>query len=341
MASRMKDIARDLGVSVITVSKVLRNHPDISKETREKVLKRMKELNYQPNYAARALVTGRTFCVGLIVPDLVHPFFAEVAKGLGSALRERGYALLIASSEENSELERQEIAQMLARRVDALVIASTHGSPEHFRQIEAQGVPFVLVDRRFDGLPAHFVGIDDEQAGVLATEHLIEVGCRRIAHIRGPELSTAVGRLFGYKRALERHGIEAPPEYIVTEQTADDAGDASGRQAMERLLGLDPRPDGVFCFNDPAAMGAMMAILDAGLKIPDDIALVGCGNVVYSPFLRVPLSSIDQRSGEIGVRAGQLALRLIESESPPPPEVILTAPKLVARASTARSARLP
>lgn len=333
----MKDIARDLGVSVVTVSKVLRNHPDISPETRERVLKRMKELNYQPNYAARALVTGRTFCVGLIVPDLVHPFFAEVAKGLGRALRQRGYALLIASSEENPELECQEIGHMLARNVEALVVASTHGSPEHFRQIAERGVPLVLVDRRLDGLQAHFVGIDDEQAGALATEHLIEVGCRRIAHIRGPALSTALGRLAGYRRALDRHGIKVPSEYVVTEETADDAGDVSGRQAMERLLKLNPRPDGVFCYNDPAAMGAMMAILDAGLRIPDDIAVIGCGNVVYAPFLTVPLSSIDQGSGEIGIRAGELALRLVESpELSLPPQAILTAPKLVARASTER-----
>lgn len=158
MAVRLKDIARDLGVSVVTVSKVLRNHSDISDETRDRVLKRMKELNYRPNLAARALVTGRSFSVGLVVPDLVHPFFAEVAKGLSKILRKKGYSLLIASSEEDPELEQQELDMMLARRVDALVVASAQWTVESFRRIEEQKTPYVLIDRQFAGLAANFVG---------------------------------------------------------------------------------------------------------------------------------------------------------------------------------------
>jgi LacI family transcriptional regulator len=339
MAVRMKDIARDVGVSVITVSKVLRNHPDIGERTRERVLKRMKELNYQPNLAARALVTGRTYAIGLVVPDLVHPFFSELAKGLAGVLRENGYGLLISSSEEKPELERQEIDQMLARRVDALVIASAQWTVESFRQIEEHRTPYVLIDRQFVGLPANFVGIDDERAGVLATEHLVSVGCRRIAHIRGPEVSTAMGRLSGYQRALLRHRLDVPAGYVVKGETGDDAGDVSGHEAMVRLLQLDPRPDGVFCYNDPAAMGAMQAILGAGLRIPADIAVVGCGNVLYASFLRVPLSSIDQHSAEIGTRSGRLALSLIETKLQPKPVSILLEPRLVARASSARQER--
>jgi len=169
----MKDIAQDLGVSVITVSKVLRNHPDISEATRDRVLRRMKELNYRPNLAARALVTGKSYSIGLVVPDLVHPFFAELGKGISRVLRERGYGLMISSSEENAGLEQQEIDQMLARGVDALIVASTQLTVESFRQIEERRVPYVLLDGQFTGLPANFVGIDDERAGLLATEHLI------------------------------------------------------------------------------------------------------------------------------------------------------------------------
>ena len=224
----MKDIARDLGVSVVTISKVLRNHTDISDETRQRVLNRMRELNYQPNYAARALVTGRTMSIGLIVPDLVHPFFAELAKGLAACLRARQYGLLIASSEENAETERQEIEHMLARRVDALIIASAQWTVETFRHIEERKTPYVLIDRQFVGLPANFVGVDDETVGTLATEHLISVGCQRIAHIRGPELSTSIGRCTGYKRALDRHGMLFMPEHVVIEETVDEAADVSG-----------------------------------------------------------------------------------------------------------------
>ncbi len=336
MASRMKDIARDLSVSVITVSKVLRNHPDISEATRDRVLRRMKELNYRPNLAARSLVTGKSYSIGLIVPDLVHPFFAELAKGISRILRERGYGLMISSSEESVSLEQQEIDQMLARGVDALIIASTQLTVESFRQIEERRVTYVLLDRQFTGLPANFVGIDDERAGVLATEHLISVGCRRIAHIRGPDVSTSIGRLSGYQRALRRHSLDLPSEYVVREESGDESGDTSGYEAMKKLLAADPRPDGVFCYNDPTALGAMRGIVEAGLRIPHDIALIGCGNVNYAPLLTVPLSSIDQDNFTMGTRAGELALSLLASRSKSKPQTILMEPKVVARASSAR-----
>jgi len=337
MAVRMKDIAQELGVSVVTVSKVLRNHSDIGEETRQRVLKKMKDLNYQPNFAARALVTGRTYTVGLVVPDLVHPFFAEVAKGLSSTLRKRGYGLILASSEEDPDLEAQEIGQLLARRLDAIVIASAQETVESFRRIEEQKTPYVLVDRTFAGLKANFVGVDDESVGELATEHLVAVGCRRIAHIRGPQVSTAAGRLEGYRRALARHNLGTMPEYVPTATAGDDNSEARGREAMRQLLKLDPLPDGVFCYNDPTAMGAMNAILDAGLRIPEDIAIIGCGNVHYDPSLRVPLSSIDQQSAAIGERAARLALSLIESKGGGRPKSIILEPKLMARASTGRT----
>lgn len=337
----MKDIARDLGVSVVTVSKVLRNHPDIGPETRARVLKRMKELNYRPNLAARALVTGRTCMIGLIVPDLVHPFFAEVAKGLSKVLRKKGYGLVISSAEEDPELERQEIDQLLARRVDALIVASAQWTVESFRHIEEMKTPYVLIDRRFAGLAASFVGVDDEQVGVLATEHLIEVGCRRIAHIRGRELSTALGRLQGYRRALGRRGLPVVSGYIVAGKSGDDDADTSGYKAMRQLIQLDPRPDGVFCYNDPMAMGALKAILEAGLRVPEDIAVVGCGNVRYAELLRVPLTSVDQDSARIGERAAKLALSLIESKGTKRPQTILLPPTLAVRDSTRKSVAVP
>jgi LacI family transcriptional regulator len=140
MPARLKDIAHDLDLSVVTISKVLRGHPDISQETRDRVLKRMKELNYRPNLAARALVTGRSNIAGLVVPDLVHPFFGQVAKGLSNGLRVQGYSLVLSSSEDDPELERQEIEQLLARRVDVLIVASTQATMETFRRLEEQKV---------------------------------------------------------------------------------------------------------------------------------------------------------------------------------------------------------
>jgi len=332
----MKDIARDLGVSAVTVCKVLRNHSDISPETRERVLKRMKELNYRPNLAARALVTGRTNMMGLVVPDLVHPFFAEIAKGISKVLRKKNYCLVMSSSEEDPELEREEIDNLLARRVDGLILASTQWTVESFRRIEEQQTPYVLIDRKFAGLSANFVGIDDEEIGYIATQHLIEQGCRRIAHIRGPETSTAIGRVEGYRRALREHDLSISRDYVVLGRSIDDSGDVSGRESMEQLLKLDPKPDAVFCYNDPTAMGAMKAILDAGIRVPDEIAVVGCGNVNYAELLRVPLTSIDQESASIGERAAKLALKLVRTDIAVRPKTILTKPTLIVRASSLR-----
>lgn len=332
----MKDIARDLGVSVVTVSKVLRNHSDIGAKTRERVLKRIQELNYRPNLAARALVTGRTCMVGLIVPDLIHPFFAQVAKSLSSALRKRGYGLVISSSEEDPQLEREEIDQLLARGVDALIVASTQAAVESFRRLEEVRTPYVLIDRRFTDLAANFVGVDDEEAGRLATGHLIDQGCRLVAHIRGPEVSTALGRLEGYRQTLARRGLNVPERYIVPGQTIDNAADVSGYNAMRKLLALQPRPDGVFCYNDPLAAGALQAILEAGLRIPGDIAVAGCGNVRFSDHLRVPLTTVDQDSAAIGDHAAKLALSLVEAEAPVRPKTVLLTPRLAPRDSSRR-----
>ena len=334
----MKDIARELGVSVVTVSKVLRNHEDISDETRQRVLKRVKELNYQPNPVARALVTGKSYTAGLIVPDLVHPFFAEVATGLSNALRRKSYSLLISSSQGDPELERQEIKRLLSRRLDALVIASTQWTVESFRRIEEQKVPYILIDRAFLGMPANFVGVDDLKVGRVATEHLIQVGCGRIAHIRGAAVSTAIGRLEGYNQALSKHEMTPLQGYVITGRSADADSWSSGYEAMKKLLALNPPPDGVFCYNDPIAIGAIDAILDGGLRVPEDIAVVGCGNLHFDRSLRVPLTSIDQQSVAIGERAGKLVLSIVESKTPPHPRSVMLEPNLVVRQSTRRSA---
>ena len=333
----MKDIARDLGVSVVTVSKVLRNHSDIGEQTRKRILQRMKEVNYQPNPAARTLVSGRTNLVGLIVPDLIYPFFAQVAKGISAKLRAQEYSLIISSSEDDPNMERREIDQMLARRVDALILASVQSSAESLNKMQDQGIPCVLLDRKLPGVSANFVGIDDVNAGMMATNHLIEIGCRTIAHIGGSDVSTALDRQSGYSFALAQRGLGLPPEYIVKYGHGDDAGDATGYNSMKQLLQLKPRPDGVFCNNDPIAMGALRAILDAGLQIPKDIAVVGCGNVHYDDLLKVPLTSIDQDSKGLGTSAAKLALSIIKQKSKSTPRSVLLEPKLVVRASSQRT----
>jgi LacI family transcriptional regulator len=330
MRVRMKDIARDLNVSVVTVSKVLRNHSDISAATRERVLQRMKELNYRPNLAARTLVTGRTFMIGLVVPDLVHPFFAEIARTLSHKIREKGYSLVIASSEGDPELERQEIDVLMARQIDALVLASTQTSIEGVER----RIPFVLIDRKVAGANANFVGVNDEMVGYLATKHLIQNGYQRIAHIRGPELSPGILRYEGYCKALAEAGRPVVPEHVVKGEGGDADDEGGGFRAMQKLLAADPRPDAVFGFNDPSAIGALKALHAAGVQVPREMAMIGAGNFRHADLLRVPLSTVDQCNTAIGEQAAKLLLKLIDAKSQAEPKSILLEPSLVIREST-------
>ena len=237
----MKDIAQELGLSQVTISKVLRNHPDIAEETRERVLKRVKELDYQPNTLARSLVTGRSYLVGLIVPDLLHPFFAEVAKALSTIVGKRGYSVIITSSEEDPKLEVKEIQQLMARRLDALVVASAGSEIDAFERMNRLEHPYVLIDRDFPGLSANYVGIDDESAGRIATEHLIDQGCKTIAHIRGRENSTGVRRFEGYRQALQRRGLRYSDALVVARSTVDIDSTLHGAEAMQLLLKQKPK----------------------------------------------------------------------------------------------------
>lgn len=334
MPVTLGDIAKDLQVSVVTVSKILRNQGQFSKATRDRVLRRARELNYQANWIARSLATRRTYTLGLLLPDFTHPFFGEIAKSISAIARPKGYHVIISYFEEDPEIERQEAESLLARQVDGLIVATAQvpGDREIFERVKQRKVPLVLIDRPVAGLQNSFVGVDNETIGRVATRHLVDQGCRRIAHLRGPEIDSARARLAGYSQVVSEAGCESLPQAIVP------AGyeDASGHAAMKRLLRKRPIPDGVFCYNDPVAIGAMRAIAEAGLSVPHDIAVVGAGNIHYSDILAVPLTTVDQGTREIGRRAAELLLRQIESDAALKPRKVLIAPRLVVRASSQR-----
>jgi LacI family transcriptional regulator len=336
MAIRLKDIADDLGVSVVTVSKVLRGKSDIGEETRRRVLDRMKEVNYRPNMLARGLASGRTHTVGLIVPDLVHPFFAEFAKSLATVLRAKEYALILASSEESAEIEEQEIRTLALRGVDVLLLASCRYGLRRASQVCDANIPCLLIDRNLYKTKMPFVGSDDVRAGELATEHLAAIGRRRIAHIGGQGTSPSIDRERGFTNVLVERKLKVLSAYIVRNERIEESGDAIGFQAMRQLLKLRSKPDAVFCYNDLTAIGAIEAVLQAGLRVPEDVAVIGCGNFRYAAYLRVPLSSIDQGTAELGRLAGEMALQLGHR-----PNSVLTStllqPTLVVRESTQRT----
>ena len=333
MAIRLKDIARDLNVSVITVSKALRGTKDISEATRERVLKRMKELDYRPNLTARSLATGHSFIIGLIVPGLLNPFFTELAQSLGGALRKQSYGLILASSEDNPEVEQSEIRMMLARGVDALLIASCQSTLEGFYNVQDLSTPFVLLDRPFPHLRANFVGTDDYAGGKIATEHLIEIGRKRLAYIGSPDLGPAADRFRGFRMALRGHDLELREDLVLSGPDAGESSDNAGYEMMRALLKRKSKPNGVFCHNDIIAIGAMKATLDSGLSIPQDIAFVGFDNVKYSKYLQIPLTSVDQSTEKLGIASAQLALELVAKRVERPRNILL-APTLVIREST-------
>lgn len=341
MAVTMLDIARDLKVSVVTVSKALRNQGRISAATRKRVLRRAKELHYQMNWVARSLVTRRTYTIGLLLPELAHPFFAEIARAIAHTVRPHGYHVIISYFEEDPELEVSEADSLLTRQVDGLIIASAQRVHclDLFRRIQGRKVPFILIDRPIAGLRASFVGVDNQAIGRLATEHLIARGCRCIGHLRGPDMGIATERFEGYRRALAKHSLPVYPRYVV----AGGREVGTSYEGMRQLLRVRPVPDGVFCYNDTVAIGAIKAIREAGLKVPNDICVVGAGNFHYSDLLVVPLTTIDQGTCQMGVRAAELLIEQIASKREriaskrsPQPKKILLPPKLVERESTRR-----
>jgi len=339
LAVRLKDIAQSLNVSIVTVSKVLNGDGNISEKTRKKVLDCAHQLGYRTNLTAKSLVTGRSRTIGLIVPDLFHGFFSEVAAHMSDELRTNNYGLLIASSREDSGLERSEVNQMLARKVDALVIATCRQSSKTLEAAAAE-TPLILLDRQIDqAFPSMYVGTNNLMAGRIATQHLLDQGRKRVAHIGGPSSSPSDERERAYKQVLEENGISLPKGFVVKRTNNEESSLVTGAQAMRSLLALRPRPDAVFCYNDPTAIGAMAAILAAGLSIPDDISIVGCGNIQHAPYTRVPLTSVDQNTVLLGHSAARLAMANIErgARVTTDPQEVIIDPLLVVRQSTAKA----
>ena len=338
MAARMKDIAKALGLSIVTVSKVLnKKDANISEATRQRVWECARRLDYRTNLAAKGLVTGQSKMIGLIVPELFHGFFGEVAAGMSDALAKEGYGLIISSSRDDQHLENQEIKQMRSRSVDALVVASCSSEASELAAANRE-VPVILLDRRVGERGAFWlVGTDDLLAGELATQHLVDIGRKRIAFIGAASFSPTIDRRDGYRAVMERCGLKMTPRYEVRLPQNEESNHVLGAKFMRQLLKLRPRPDAVFCYNDPTAWGAAFAILEAGLRIPEDIALLGCGNSMYNSFFRVPLTSVDLNAAHMGQEGANLALRAIQERSDKvshAPIALLLRPSLVVRGST-------
>jgi LacI family transcriptional regulator len=330
----MKRIAGELGVSITTVSKVLNNHDDISDATRTRVLAKVEELGYQRNAVARSLTLRRTHTLGIVIPDLMHSFFVEIIAGIEPVASARGYGLLLCSSSEDPGKERAELEMLRGRQVDGIVLASANasGNTDMLLQLTRQKTSLVMIDRDdHPSVKCHRVLTDDEQVGVVATAHLLDVGRRAIAHIAGPAIVHAKRREKGWREALKACGIKPVDEWLV----GGGFMESDGYRAMKRLLTVRPKIDAVFAANDPSAIGAMKAIWEAGLRAPDDIAVVGVGDIALGDLLRVPLTTVGWSRRDQGRHAAELLLGSLEGDVDRPQRVVIP-PRLIIRESSGR-----
>ena len=335
-STTMKRIAGELGVSITTVSKVLNNRADISEATRSRVLAKVEELGYKRNAVARSLSLRRSHTLGIVIPDLMHSFFVEIIAGIEPVASTRGYGLLLCSSSENPEKEQSELEMLRSRQVDGIVLASAHGSgiTGLLQQLTKQGTTLVMIDRDdHPSVKCHRVLTDDERVGHLATDHLLDLGRRAIAHIGGPAIVHAKRREKGWRDALRARSIQPPDEWIVRGGFME----SEGYQAMKRLLDVRPKIDAVFAANDPSAIGAMKAIWEAGLRVPDDIAVVGVGDIALGDLLRVPLTTVGWSRTDQGRHAAELMLNSLDEDNDAEPQRIIIPPRLIARASSGAS----
>ena len=322
MPVTLEDIARALNVSKMTVSRAINNHPEISSATRARILATAQKMNYRPNQFARALMTKQSYLIGIVVPDLMHSYFAEICRGVETHARPVGYQNLICSTDEEPRKEMDEI-EALVSRTDGLIVASalSAGEAKFYKRLISEGAKIVLIDRLLEGLRCSAVTTDDVQVGKLATEHLIDLGHRRIGHLRGPDVSTALQRLQGYREAISKAKLKP---------LVHDCGftEADGFTAMRKWITEGNLPSAIFAANDPAAIGAMAAANEAGLKVPDDIAFVGAGSIHYGDMLRVPLTTVSWSKAEMGQAAATLLLQLIDGKKKVrtitvPPELLI------------------
>ncbi|HRJ28519.1 MAG TPA: LacI family DNA-binding transcriptional regulator [Cyclobacteriaceae bacterium] len=310
----IKDIARELGISPSTVSRALKDHPDISPDTKKAVNELAEKLNYQPNIVALSLRQSKTNTIGVIIPEIVHFFFSTIISGIEDVAYSAGYNVIITQSNESEAREILDMKALFNSRVDGMLMSVSRETTnfDHIEGMLAKGVPIVFFDRVYNTDQASKIIVDDFTGAKDATLHLIEQGCKRIAHIEGPpNLEISKQRLEGYKEALKENNIPFNKELIAI---CPSGTIEEGKKATEKLLALKNPPDAIFATNDPAAMGAMQAIKEKGLKMPKDIALVGFSNWFFSALMDPPLSSVDQPGFEMGQEAAKLLIRQIEKQ---------------------------
>lgn len=327
----IKDVAQAAGVSPSTVSRALNDSPLLREETKARIRRIAAELGYERNELARGLVLGSSGAIGLVIPDIANPFFAEVTRGVGERAHARGYGVVLCNTDGDLERERSYIRLLRRKRVDGLILATVTAEDPYLGLLARSQTPFVLVSRRSQGVEAPYVGADDLLGGRLAVEHLVQLGHRKIGFIGGPpDVRCSQERLQAYRETLRRHRLPLRKEWIKFSDFTQTAGYKAGKQ----MLSLKNRPSAIFAANDVTALGVLRAAEELGLAIPDDLSLVGYDDISFAALPRIELTTVAQPSFKLGQLAADWLLRMLAGKPPRPP-VKLLPPKLVVRQTTA------
>lgn len=337
--STIVDIAAKLGITPSAVSKAFSDHPRISSETKRKVLKVARELGYKPNSLATGLRKGRSGLIGVVVPGIHYSFFSTAIKGIEEVLTDHGYNAVIVQTRDSEELEIRQLDALMKARVEG-VLASVAMLTKNYRAYRelSKDVPLVLFDRTFSYRGINEVMINDFAGAVSAVRHLIAMGYKRIAHLAGfDHVRPFAERIAGYRSALKEAGMQVREDYIV--HCAPD--NEMAEKAMEQLLELSEPPDAIFAASDYQAYGAMQAVLKRGMKIPQDVGIVGFSNEAFTQQVTPSISTVDQFSEQLGASAATILLEHLEAitdQKAFKAHRKVIEPKLVVRQSSLRTA---
>ena len=310
MRVSIKDIARAADVSHSTVSRALADSPLVSAGTKERIQCLAKEMGYSPDSRARSLVTGHTLTIGLVVTTINDPFIVEIVQSIETTARDHDYSIILATSNSDPERELAAVEMLQSKRVDSVIVTSSRVGALYQEHLERLGVPVVLLNSHGQqrGAYTFSINVDNPHGARLATEHLIELGHRRIAYVAGAVvLSPDQGRRTGYQQALEKAGIAHDPALVVS-GTGRAGG---GERALAALRRLPELPSAVFCYNDMTAIGLLRAARAAGMSVPGDLAVVGFDDIPFASFVYPSLTTISQPKAEMGKRAVKMALSLM------------------------------
>lgn len=331
----IKYLAKRLGISPSTVSRSLRDHPGISRATKEKVAALAAQCNYQPNLVAQSLQTRKTNTIGVIVPEIRHDFFSSAISGIEQVAHEAGFTIMVSQTREIYEREVMNTRTMVSHRVAGLILSLSRETIlfDHLKMVIKQGIPVVLFDRVTDEILASTVVVDDFEGARTAVEHLIRRGYRRIAHLAGPPyVSISRNRLAGYRCALEEKSLPFDPKLVVP----GGFQEKDGRAGMATLMSLPEPPDAIFAVNDPVAIGVFTWMKEAGLKIPENMALVGFSNNPITALIAPPLTTVEQPALDLGRTAARLLLEQMKRDGTLPfvPVMKVLKTRLIVRKST-------